>query len=147
MRPGRRFWLKPVQLDGAVVILEGFFEFAEVIEAQPQSVVRAHHVWIQLDNLLQAGDGRSIVLRIVVQPSEPIGVERIARLGSGKLLEFRTGPIAVAELDVRHGKGKTAALIEWSDGFGPFPGNGGIQVLAVEKEDSGGRDQQFGRSG
>ena len=121
-----------------VVALDGLIESAQVVIAKAQGVVGAHHRGIQLDDPLQAGDGGGVILGIIIEPRQPIEVERILRLGRRKLGQFRARPIAAVELDIGHGQGEPAAIVKRSNGFGLFPGDGGIQVLAVQKENSSG---------
>ena len=145
VRPWGGLRLQPVQFDGSIEIRDRVVESTKVVVTKSQRVICARHFRIQFDDSFQTAHGGTVAASIEIQARQPVQIERVLRPFRYELFQFWARPYTFVEFDVGHREGESAPVVQRSYCFRFFPGDGGIQVLAVEKENSGCSDEQFRR--
>ena len=145
--PRRRRAARAVQTNRLLIRLHGVIVFPQGLVAEPEVVVSLHEIRVELDRLTRMDDGGVELLRVVVQARKPVGIERVARVRAGELVEFRARPVSMVKRDIGHGQSEPAALIERAQRVSFLHGDGRIEIFPVEKKHSAREHQQRSRFG
>ena len=99
-------------------------------------------MWIDSNHAFQLLDRRCVLLRVVVQPCQPVEVQRAICVFLSKLFEFRARPIPAVQRYIGHCQCEPAPIVERRNGFGLLQCRGGIEKFSVEEENACGQGQQ-----
>src|SRR5438876_262861 len=145
--PRRRRAAWAVETNRLLIRLDSVIIFSQGLVAEPEVVVSLHEIRVELDRLTRMDDSGAELLRIVVQARKPVGIERVARVRAGELVEFRARPVSMVKRDIGHGQSEPAALIERTQRLSFLHGDGRIEIFPVEKKNSARENQQRSRLG
>src|SRR5260370_2038506 len=66
--------LHAIELDGLVIVQNGFPRLPEIVVAKAEIFIRPHHPRIKRNDLMEFGDRLRVVLGVIIQSSEPIDI-------------------------------------------------------------------------
>jgi hypothetical protein len=124
--------------DGRIRIVERFV-------AEAQVVVSARELRVARQCVVEVSDRRRVLPGIVVETAHPIAILGILRVVPTQALQLWFRPIATSEADIGEHEREPLFPIERSDGIRLLQGDGGVQRLVVEHEDSRDQYEQIAR--
>src|SRR5260370_3585588 len=66
--------LQAIDLDGLVIVQNGFLRLAEIVVAKAKIFIRRHHPRIKRNHMMEFGDRLRVVLGGIIQYTEPIHI-------------------------------------------------------------------------
>ena len=136
----------PVELNGFLVILNCQIVFVLVKVAKPKIVIRAGHPRRQFNRMPEMPDRTRIIVTVVVEAAEPIGIQPFLRILRRERLKHRACPVRMRDPDVGHGQGELKSGRERRDGVGFLQCDGGIQIIRIQEVHAADVGQQFRRA-
>src|SRR5260370_2640951 len=103
--------LKAIELDGFVIVQNGFLRLPEIVVAKAEIFIRRHHPRIKRNDLMEFGDRLRVVLGVIIQSSEPIDIAGVLWGTIYEFFEFTPRPIAPAQTNIRHRQRKSRLAI------------------------------------
>src|SRR5260370_21098980 len=126
--------LHAIELDGLVIVQNGFPRLPEIVVAKAEIFIRPHYPRIKRNDLMEFGDRLRVVLGVIIQSSEPIDIAGVLWGTIYEFFEFTPRPIAPAQTNIRHRQSKSSLAIHRHNRIRLFPGNRRIQILAIQEK-------------
>src|SRR5260370_36265824 len=111
MRPCGWMLLHAIELDGLVIVQNGFPRLPEIVVAKAEIFIRPHHPRIKRNDLMEFSHRLRVVLGAITQPSEPIEIAGGLWGTIYEFFEFTPRPSAPAQTDIRHRQSKSSLSI------------------------------------
>ena len=136
VRPGVGVSGFQIQINRLLIVHTG--ELVPVLAGitKAEIVIGRSHVRGKLDSLLKLKNRTIVAIGIIVQPTEPVGVERVLAVLAGKRFEHLARPRRVADADVGHGQREGQRRRQRRDRLRLVPGDGRAPGIVIKKIDS-----------